>query len=162
MLFFSSNRPGSGFADTNLWVTTRHSEDAPWRTPVRLDPRVNTSETEWGPSISQDGSTLFFGRWERASDESYGQDDIWQVPLLPLESITLNGGGDTYVQGFDEALGIDSSTLGTAFPTGWTITDNGIVHGNTTTQSFPIEGSTGPHLNALNAGADSDPIEHLR
>jgi Tol biopolymer transport system component len=60
-LFFFSNRPGTlGMAD--IYAATRaHAKDA-WSTPVNLGPTVNSGDgAETRPSLSWDGTTLYFG-----------------------------------------------------------------------------------------------------
>jgi hypothetical protein len=91
-LFFSDYlsgpyRPG-GFGVSDNWVTTRPTTDDPWGTPVNLGPPVNTSAGEGTPSISLDGSALYF-----SSDRGGGHGgwDIWQVPVIPI--VDLNGDG---------------------------------------------------------------------
>jgi len=80
MLFFASTRPG-GYGSTDLWVTTRATVTNPWGTPVNLGPTVNSSSNENSPSISADGSTLFF-----MSDRQggVGYYDIWQVSIISI------------------------------------------------------------------------------
>ena len=60
-LFFFSNRPGTlGLAD--IYTATRASASDPWTTPVNLGPNVNSSAgAETRPSLSWDGTTLYFG-----------------------------------------------------------------------------------------------------
>ena len=60
-LFFFSNRPGTlGLAD--IYAATRASAADPWTTPVNLGPSVNSSAgAETRPSLSWDGTTLYFG-----------------------------------------------------------------------------------------------------
>lgn len=73
VLYFNSDRPG-GRGDFDLYLATRETKDADWGTPVNLGPTVNSSQWDYGPSISADGLTLFF-----ASDRSGGSGgmDIW-------------------------------------------------------------------------------------
>jgi WD40 repeat protein len=60
-LFFFSNRPGTlGLAD--IYAATRGSTSDPWSTPVNLGPNVNSAAgAETRPSLSWDGTTLYFG-----------------------------------------------------------------------------------------------------
>jgi Tol biopolymer transport system component len=55
-LFLFSSRDGN----LDIYVATRKSIDAPWNTPVRLGPQINTSFREVNPHISADGLTLLF------------------------------------------------------------------------------------------------------
>jgi Tol biopolymer transport system component len=60
-LFFFSNRPGTlGMAD--IYSATRAGARSPWSTPENLGPNVNSSAgAETRPSLSWDGTTLYFG-----------------------------------------------------------------------------------------------------
>jgi hypothetical protein len=71
----------------------------------------------------------------------------------PLETISLSGPGDMYVQNFDEALGIDGSAVGATFPTAWI--QDGHFYANRTTAAFPIGGSLESN-STFNAGAEND------
>jgi Tol biopolymer transport system component len=72
-MFFNSNRPGSVGA-TDLWVSTRESTSHPWSPPVNLGSAVNTSSGEFRPSLSFDGTTLYF---HSNRPGSYGSVDIY-------------------------------------------------------------------------------------
>jgi Tol biopolymer transport system component len=59
-LFFFSTRPGTlGMAD--LYSATRAAGSDPWSTPVNLGAGVNSAAAETRPSLSWDGTTLYFG-----------------------------------------------------------------------------------------------------
>jgi hypothetical protein len=58
-IFFDSNRPG-GVGGADLWTATRASLSDPWSTPVNLGPVVNSSVTDARPSLSWDGTALYF------------------------------------------------------------------------------------------------------
>jgi hypothetical protein len=57
-LIFASNRLG----DQDLWVATRKGVNGAWSAPVNLGAAVNTAANETRPSLSWDGTTLYFGR----------------------------------------------------------------------------------------------------
>jgi len=80
-LFFDSSRPG-GYGGYDVWMVTRPTTSDPWDTPVNLGPTINTSANDWMPSISRDGSTLYFLR---------PGSGIWQVSIEPV--VDLNGDG---------------------------------------------------------------------
>ena len=62
-IVFASNRGGpSAFGAQDLWVATRDRVSEPWSAPVNLGSAVNTSASETRPSLSRDGTTLYFGR----------------------------------------------------------------------------------------------------
>jgi len=58
-IFFSSNRAG-GFGADDIWGATRPSAATPWTSPVNLGPVINTTFVESQPSLSEDGTMLFF------------------------------------------------------------------------------------------------------
>jgi len=60
-IVFASNRnPANG---QDIWISTRDEVSNPWSAPVNIGPAVNTSEqNETRPSLSWDGTTLYFGR----------------------------------------------------------------------------------------------------
>jgi WD40 repeat protein len=59
-LFFFSTRPG-GLGAQDLYSATRPSVDAPWSAPLNLGPLVNSVAADTRPSLSWDGTTLYFG-----------------------------------------------------------------------------------------------------
>ena len=74
-LFFSSDRPG-GSGQRDPWVTARTDRAARFGPPRNLGSLVNGPAHDVRPSISADGSTLFF-----MSDRpgGSGQIDLWQA-----------------------------------------------------------------------------------
>jgi Tol biopolymer transport system component len=77
VLFFCSDRAG-GHGDFDIWMTTRVTKEDSWGPPVNLGPVVNSSAPDGFPSISADGSTLYFvsGR-----PGGLGSWDLWQVEI---------------------------------------------------------------------------------
>ncbi len=69
-LFFFSNRPGTlGMAD--IYAATRPGTSDPWSTPVNLGPTVNSPDgADTRPSLSWDGTTLYFGSTRAGGDGS--------------------------------------------------------------------------------------------
>jgi hypothetical protein len=67
-IFFFSNRPGTlGMAD--IYAATRASASHPWSQPFNLGPRVNSANgAETRPSLSWDGTTLYFGSTRPGGD----------------------------------------------------------------------------------------------
>jgi hypothetical protein len=59
-LFFFSTRPG-GLGMQDLYAATRANVHEPWSTPVNLGPLVNSPAPDTRPSLSWDGTTLYFG-----------------------------------------------------------------------------------------------------
>ena len=77
LLYFVSDRPG-GYGEYDIWVTRRASLSDSWGPPVNLGPTVNSSSSDGGPSISADGSTLFF---HSKRPGGFGEAGLWQVSL---------------------------------------------------------------------------------
>jgi hypothetical protein len=59
LFFFSTRSGGLGLAD--LYSATRSSGSETWSAPVNLGSDVNSSAAETRPSLSWDGTTLYFG-----------------------------------------------------------------------------------------------------
>jgi hypothetical protein len=59
-IFFFSTRPG-GLGMQDLYSASRSSVKQPWSTPVNLGPLVNSAAPDTRPSLSWDGTTLYFG-----------------------------------------------------------------------------------------------------
>ena len=59
-IFFFSTRPGTLGAQ-DLYASTRASVADAWSTPVNLGSAVNSSAADTRPSLSWDGTTLYFG-----------------------------------------------------------------------------------------------------
>jgi hypothetical protein len=78
-LYLCSDRPG-GYGTFDLWLATRATTDDEWGTPVNLGSTVNTTLHDWGPSISADGSTLYFTA-EHVRNLCLNDYDLWQVSL---------------------------------------------------------------------------------
>jgi Tol biopolymer transport system component len=107
LLVFSSDRgfPSDNSNDTedawyDLWMTSRRSIESEWESPVKLEAPINSDVGEWSPSISRDGTTLFY-----ASQCSGGEGgtDLWQVPILPV--VDFNGDDVVDVADIDIMLG---------------------------------------------------------
>ncbi len=95
-LYFASDRPGG----TGGWDIYRAVPDEAgvYQAPENLGPPINTSQWEFNPFISPDGSLLLFTRLSNAEKGSlylaYFQDGVWgePVPLGPL----VNTSADEY------------------------------------------------------------------
>jgi ribosomal protein L24E len=59
LFFFSTRSGGLGLAD--LYSATRSSASDPWSAPVNLGSSVNSTAADTRPSLSWDGTTLYFG-----------------------------------------------------------------------------------------------------
>lgn len=84
-LFFHSMR-GGGSGSYDLYYSRRESLDGPWSTPVNLGSPVNSSYSELGPSISGDGTLLYFSGHFMLTPRpgGLGTDDIWEVCIRPV------------------------------------------------------------------------------
>ena len=86
ILFFTSDRSGGYGGD--MWMTRRATTDDLWGKPVNLGLAINSSASADYPSVSADGSTLYF-RYSQSGRYSGG--DIWQASIIPI--IDFNGDG---------------------------------------------------------------------
>jgi predicted secreted protein len=76
-LFFTSKRPGGPGGFSDIWLTTRATQEDDWGRPEPLGPNVNTSDFDGHPSISSDGLELFFCTWSGSARPGFGSSDIW-------------------------------------------------------------------------------------
>ncbi|HXE74969.1 MAG TPA: hypothetical protein VNN18_04925 [Candidatus Xenobia bacterium] len=58
-IFFPSNRPGT-FGNLDLWTSTRAATSDPWPLPVNMGSLINSSTEDEAPSLSFDGTELYF------------------------------------------------------------------------------------------------------
>ncbi len=103
LLFFQSDRPAGYGGPVDIWVAMRPTTYANWGTPVNLGPVINTFGFDGNPSISADGSALYF---VSNRPGGHGDHDLWQVSITPMpgdfrddrdsdsipESVKSNGG----------------------------------------------------------------------
>ena len=123
MLFFSDHmlgpfRPG-GYGGQDIWVTTRATTNDPWGEPMNLGPVINTSDWEFSPNISADGSTFYFCSGPPAGGGGDYDCDIWQAPILPV--VDFNGDEKVDIQDLlrlIESWGKDDSSVDMA-PMPW-------------------------------------------
>lgn len=87
MLFFHSNRSG-GHGSYDLYVTMRSNVTNSWNPPKNLGSTVNSSVEDVGPSISDDGKTLFF---MSTRSGGFGNFDAWQVSIEPIVDLNADG-----------------------------------------------------------------------
>ena len=82
LLFFSGAAYGpfraDGCGEADLWFSTRASASDPWSTRMNLGQYVNSPESDLGPNISADSSTLYFAS---KRDGGVGHYDLWQVAI---------------------------------------------------------------------------------
>ena len=79
-MFFESSGSG-GFGSQDIWMSIRKTRDSDWEPSFNLGPNINTSRFDAMPSISFDGSTLYF-----CSDRTggFGDVDLWQASIEPV------------------------------------------------------------------------------
>jgi Tol biopolymer transport system component len=65
-IFFFSNRPGA--VGNDIYSASRASVWDPFGTPVNLGPTVNSAGSDTRPSLSWDGTTLYFGSTRTGGD----------------------------------------------------------------------------------------------
>ncbi|MCP4261608.1 MAG: hypothetical protein GY774_29510 [Planctomycetes bacterium] len=71
-----------------LCMTTRATTSDFWGTSMGLHSKCDTSSYDYAPSVSADGSTLYF---ESCRAGSFGDSDIWQMSIEPV--VDFNGDG---------------------------------------------------------------------
>lgn len=85
--FLTSDRDG-GLGGRDIWTSTRASVSAPWNLPVNVA-SVNLSAADQMPSLSPDGSVLFF------SSSRDGSPDIYTATRVSVNrSVTADFDGD--------------------------------------------------------------------
>jgi hypothetical protein len=87
VLLFASNRP-AGYGHLDLYVTRRATLSSPWGKAINLGPMINSPQDEEWPSLSPDSSTLY---WDSDRPGGYGNNDIWQAPILPIVDFNADG-----------------------------------------------------------------------
>jgi len=72
LYFYSARSNVSGVPkDNDIYVSTRASASDPWSTPINLGTDVNSGASETRPSLSWDGTTLYFGSTRAGSNDIY-------------------------------------------------------------------------------------------
>ena len=98
-------------------MITRSASDEPWSKPMNLGSTINSPEhDDTFPSISGDGTTLYFNRYTR-NDEGpqWEAFDILEAAIKPFETVSLNGQGGRYEENFD-SMGIETPAGGAPLP----------------------------------------------
>ena len=84
VLFFAGDAWPDGYGDFDIWMSRWSAADAAWQTPVNLGPAINTPNSEYCPSVSSDGTTLYFSDWPLYRPGGHGAEDIWQAPIIRI------------------------------------------------------------------------------
>jgi len=81
-LYFYSNRTGS-LGGYDLWMAARHSDDSfEFDEAINLGPGVNSPYNEYGPSLTSDGSILYFSsNRPTPQDKRQPNPDAWKATL---------------------------------------------------------------------------------
>jgi hypothetical protein len=80
-IVFVSERPG-GFGDADLYISERVGDG--WSAPRNLGKGVNTALSEFAPSVSEDGLTLFFTRMRRGADRNAVEERLFSIPMAAV------------------------------------------------------------------------------
>jgi len=95
-LYFYSDRAG-GFGGYDLWVARRG--DSGWREPVNLGEEVNSAYNDYGPSITPDGSRIYFSsNRPKPGATDAPSDDAW---LTEIKADYENRDYDLYSSAID-------------------------------------------------------------
>jgi hypothetical protein len=112
-IFFDSNRTG-GSGGIDLWTSTRASISDPWSAPVNLGPVVNSSVNDMRPSLSWDGTTLYF---QSNRPGGSGGVDIWVTTRTGLtgyvfpSSANVLGRNDAFYKTNMKLLNLNSQEI---------------------------------------------------
>lgn len=102
VLFFDSDRTG-GFGNYDIWMATREDTSLPFGNVQNLGSGVNTPTLDSGPSLSADGSRLFFESF-RSPNLGVGA-DLWAISV---SGIVLEYAGDIDGDGDCDVADIDA------------------------------------------------------
>lgn len=84
-LYFYSNRADpAGQGGNDLYVSIRGSLTDPWPAPVNLGPNVNSAASETRPSLSWDGTALYFG----STRPGEGSSDVYVTTRSRITGLT--------------------------------------------------------------------------
>jgi Tol biopolymer transport system component len=72
-LYFTSCGRAGGFGDDDIWIS--RWDGTKWSVPVNAGPNINWEWRDLSPSISSDGTKLYFVSWGRPG--GYGSYDVW-------------------------------------------------------------------------------------
>ena len=111
LYFVSYNRPG-GMGSYDIWYSTWDDSCECWSEIINAGPQINTWATEWSPSISHDGSKLYFASTYPARPNHLGGLDLYVSEMGPdgWEPAT-NLGINTYSNEYCPSIGYDDTTL---------------------------------------------------
>ncbi len=158
-IFFDSTRTG-GVGGVDLWTSTRESVSDPWSAPTNLGPVVNSTVTDQRPSLSWDGTALYFQ--SNRSGGSGGM-DLWVTTRTKLRGhvepvlYSTTNGGATLVR-IDVGAGTVTTIGDFGVPGAFAVAVNRKGNFYTVTQGFPA-GGPNPQLASVNpATAQATPF----
>jgi len=84
-VFIASTRLG-GLGEQDIWVATRATTSDPWSPAADLGPLINSENSEGGPALSADATTLFFYAALRPGNVgTEGRFDLWVTTRARLD-----------------------------------------------------------------------------
>ena len=103
-LFFTAWPSSQGYGDFDIWMARKSNDANDWNTPVNLGPIINTAYSEYCPSISSDGATLYFSDMPLPRPGGYGFEDLWQAQIIPVVDLNADG----FVDAADMCIIVDN------------------------------------------------------
>ena len=83
-MFLVYNSINGPFTNGDLWVSTRETTSQPWSKPVSLGPAINTDADDSFPSLSCEGTELFFASTRPGGA---GGEDLYVATRKSLEAL---------------------------------------------------------------------------
>ncbi len=88
---FFTTLSSQGYGDFDIWMARKANDSNDWSAPVNLGPIINTSNSEYCPSISFDGTTLYFSDMPLPRPDGFGFEDLWQASIVPIVDLNEDG-----------------------------------------------------------------------
>jgi hypothetical protein len=111
-LYFVSYGRSGGYGSYDIWYTEWQDSLQTWGEPINAGPNVNSPGTDWSPSISHDGSKLYFASaWSPRPGHLGGLDlyvSDWQGNGW---GPAVNLGINTYSDDYCPSISADDTTL---------------------------------------------------
>lgn len=107
--YYASNRPenesDSSSREMDLWVMKRHGKR--WSTPIHMGSEVNTSGSDWFPTISDNGTLYYYTHQGRSGNIYYTQSEGQNFGKGTL----IEGVGNGVYYNYDPLISPDESYL---------------------------------------------------
>ncbi|MHC4353122.1 MAG: protease inhibitor I42 family protein, partial [Planctomycetota bacterium] len=103
-LFFTAWPRSQGYGDFDIWMARKSNDANDWDAPVNLGPIINTEYSEYCPSISSDGTTLYFSDMPLPRPDGFGFEDLWQASIIPVVDLNADG----FVDAADMCIIVDN------------------------------------------------------